>query len=269
MPEGDTVHLAAARLHEALAGATLTRTELRVPRYATVDLSGRVVDEVDAWGKHLFARIEGGVTLHTHLKMEGEWHLYRPRERWRAPAWQARAVLETPSWVAVGFRLGITELIATAREGDITAALGPDPLRPEWDPERVLTALRAAPERALGEALLDQRVIAGIGNVYKSEICFLSGIEPRTPIGDVPDLDKVVDLAKRLLEANRATGMQITTGDTRPGRRHWVYGRRGRPCVRCGTAIERDEQPSYGSPRVTYRCPACQVLRGALSPGSR
>jgi endonuclease-8 len=124
--------------------------------------------------------------------------------------------------------------------------------------------LRADPGRAIGTALLDQRAIAGPGNVYKSEVCFLRGVDPWTPVAEVGDLEAMVDLLKRLMEANRTTGSQITTGDTRPGRTHWVAARTGKPCRRCGTPIRKADQPSYDGERVTYWCPTCQP---GLGPG--
>ncbi len=169
MPEGDTVHLAATRLNGALAGQTLTRTDIRVPRFATVDLSGRRVLEVAARGKHLLFRIEDGMTLHTHFMMDGVWQLYRPGERWGAPASQARAVLETRRSVAVGFRLAVTEVIPTTGEHEAVGHLGPDLLGSDWDPDEALRRVEAQGGRPLGEALLDQTVMAGLGNVYKCE----------------------------------------------------------------------------------------------------
>jgi formamidopyrimidine-DNA glycosylase len=258
MPEGDTVFLAATRMHAALAGQRLVATDFRVPRFATADLSGQVVREVAARGKHLLLRTDAGTTLHTHFKMEGAWHLYRPRERWRGPAFQVRAVLRTDPWVAVGFRLAICELLPTANEHDVLGHLGPDVLGPDWDPAEALRRLRADPDRAIGTALLDQRTIAGPGNVYKSEICFLRGVDPWTPVGQTEDLQGMVDLLKRLMEANRTTGNQVTTGDTRPGRTSWVAARTGKPCRRCATPIRKADQPSYDGDRVTYWCPTCQ-----------
>jgi formamidopyrimidine-DNA glycosylase len=258
MPEGDTVHLAASRLGAALGGQKLLASDFRVPRFATADLTGQVVSEVVARGKHLLLRTDAGVTLHTHFKMEGEWQLYRPGERWRAPAWQVRAVLRTEPWVAVGVRLGICELLPTAREHEVVGHLGPDVLGRDWDPAEAVRRLRADPQRALGTALLDQRAIAGPGNIYKCEVCFLRGADPWTPVGRVADLEGLVDLLARLMQANRASGRQITTGDTRPGRTTWVAGRANQPCRRCGTLIRKAPQESYGAERVTYWCPTCQ-----------
>jgi len=261
VPEGDSVYLAATRLHTALAGSELLKTDFRVPRYATLDLSGRVLKEVVARGKHILMRLAGEMTIHTHFKMEGEWHLYRIGERWFGPAWQARVVLETREWVAVGFRLGVVDLLPTSEETRVVGHLGPDLLGDDWDAATAEANLRSRSEMTLAAALLDQSLMAGLGNIYKSEICFLAGIDPWTPVGAVTDLAKVVDLAKRTIEANRTTGMQITTGDNRPGRRHWVYGRKGEPCRRCGTAIERRGEVAGTRERVTYWCPGCQPSR--------
>lgn len=256
MPEGDTVFVAATRLHRALAGSTLTKTDFRVPALATSDLSGRALLEVAARGKHFLFRIEGGTTFHCHFKMDGEWHLYRHGARWRGPHHAVRTVLETQDWVAVGFHLAMTELIPTAEEDRVVGHLGPDPLN-DWDPDEALRRLRSHLDRPIGETLLDQTVIAGPGNVYKCEICFLRGVDPWTPVREVPDHEGLVHLTARLMQANRQTGTQVTTGDDRPGRRRWVYGRGGKPCRRCGTPIERKAQDPGGE-RVTYWCPTCQ-----------
>ena len=247
-------------MHQALAGEILTKTDFRVPQHATVDLSGLRVEDVVARGKHILIRIGPDVTLHTHFKMEGEWHLYKPGARWRVPAWQVRVVLVTEPRMAVGSRLAVVELVERDRETDIVGHLGPDLLGPDWDPALALANMSACPEAPIGETLLDQRMIAGLGNVYKSEICFLAGIDPWTPTGRVADLGRVIALAKRLMEANRSTGMQITTGIDVKGRRRWVYGRGQEPCRRCGTPIERSAEPGE---RVTYWCPGCQPARAA------
>ncbi len=266
MPEGDAAHLTARRLHAALAGNRLTRSDFRVPAFATADLSGQSVNEVVARGKHLLLRTDAGTTLHTHMKMDGEWHLYRPGERWRGPAHHVRVVLEADGRQAVGFRLGIVELLATEHEDRVVGHLGPDVLGPDWDPEEAVRRLRAEPGRPIGEAIIDQRVVAGPGNVYKSESLFLRGANPWTPAGDVDDLGGLVDLLKRLMEANRRTAGIITTGDTRPGRERWVYGRGGEPCRRCGTRIERGEQGPPTEERSTYWCPRCQPEHEAAPP---
>ncbi|WP_405722378.1 DNA glycosylase [Streptomyces sp. NBC_01537] len=265
MPEGDTVWLTARRLSDALAGHTLTRFDLRVPQLATTDLTGRRVEAVVPRGKHILARIEGGATLHSHLMMDGSWHLYAPGERWRGgPPHQVRAVLGTAERVAVGYRLPVLELVPTAEEDRAVGHLGPDLLGVDWDPGEAVRRLTAEPDRPLGEALLDQRNLAGLGNVYKSELCFLRGVTPWTPAAEVPAPERLVALAKRLLEANKARPGHITTGDTRRGRTHWVYGRADRPCLRCGTGVRVAQQGPAGQERVTYWCPRCQ--RGPTPP---
>lgn len=257
MPEGDTVFLAATRLHRALAGKVLTRTEFRVPRYATVDLAGRRVVRVVARGKHLLFRLDSGVTLHTHFLMQGSWHLYRPGERWRGPSHEVRVILSSEDVTAVGFRLPVVDLVQTSEEGSLVGHLGPDPLGDSWNLDEALRRLRERGSVAISEAVLDQSAIAGLGNVYKSEVCFLRGVHPETPVAEVSDLRGLVELAAKMLRANRTTGNQITTGVDRPGRRRWVYGRGGQPCRRCGTAIARSGG-GPGEDRVTYWCPTCQ-----------
>ena len=257
MPEGDTVWRTARRLDAALAGRVLTATDFRVPAYATVDLSGRRVDEVVSRGKHLLARI-GDQTVHSHLKMEGSWELYEPGARWRHPAHQARAVLSTEEVSAVGFLLGILEVIPRDREEDAVGYLGPDLLGSDWDADEAVRRLAAHPEQPIAVALLDQRNLAGLGNEYVNELCFLRGVLPTRPAGEV-DLPAAVALAHRLITANRDRPVRVTTGDTRRGRTSWVYGRMGRPCLRCGTPIRRSALGRTDlEERVTYYCPVCQ-----------
>lgn len=266
MAEGDTVFATAARMHEALAGWTLTRTDLRVPRFATADLSGQVIREVVPRGKHLLVRTDGEVSVHSHLGMDGTWRLYEPAERWRGRAFEARAVLETDSRVAVGHRLRRLEVIRTSAESDALRDLGPDVLGPDWDAAEATRRLTASPDREVGDALIDRSVMAGPGNVYRSEVCFLAGIDPRLPVDTVPDPVGLVDLMKSLMDRNRGGGRRVTTDDHRPGRELWVYGRRGRPCRRCGTPI-RSFMQGDGAGRVAYVCPRCQ--RDASSSGIR
>ncbi|MER6344622.1 Fpg/Nei family DNA glycosylase [Streptomyces sp. NPDC001595] len=260
MPEGDTVWQAASRLHAALAGKLLTRSDLRVPRFATADLTGRAVLDVTPRGKHLLTRIEGGLTLHSHLRMDGAWKIYRPGERWTGgPEHQIRAILGNDDRTAVGYRLPVLELLRTAEEDRAVGHLGPDLLGPDWDPERALANLLADPDRALGEALLDQRNLAGIGNVFKSELCFLLGATPWLPVGALP-ADRAAQLAtvaKKLLEANRDRPIRSTTG--RRGQDLYVYGRAPRPCLRCGTRIRVADQGDGSRDRPTYWCPTCQT----------
>jgi endonuclease VIII len=258
MPEGDTVWRTARRLHRALAGHTLDGCDLRVPRHATVDLSGEVVHEVVARGKHLLHRVGEDTTLHSHLRMEGVWHLYRPGSPWRRPGFQARVVLRTDAWVAVGFGLTDVRVVRRGEEPDLVGHLGPDLLGPDWDPAEAVRRLRADPRREVGEALLDQRNLAGIGNLYKSEVLFLTGLHPFRAVADVGDLTLVVERARTLLAANRERATQTTTGDTRRGRRTWVYGRAGLPCRRCGTTVRVADQGDVTRERPTFWCPRCQ-----------
>lgn len=179
-----------------------------------------------------------------------------PGARWRGPAHEVRAVLTTADAVAVGVRLGVLELLTPEEEQAALGHLGPDVLGADWDPEEALRRLVADPARTAHEAVQDQRVMAGPGNVYANEVCFLRGLHPTTPVSGVADPAALVALMHRVMSANRTTGLQITTGDTRRGRRQWVYGRQGRPCLRCGTIVRRDQQQAPG--RVRYWCPACQ-----------
>ena len=286
MPEGDTVHRAARRLHEALAGRTVTRCDVRVPQYATVDLSGEVVHGVVARGKHLLMRI-GTMTVHSHLKMEGSWHVYRLGSRWRRPAFEARMVLgvgasrvgvdtnantdaevdaesadvansEAEGWQAVGFALGELEIAPTAREDDMVGHLGPDPLGDDWDRAEALARLGSDPTRPIGLALLDQRIVAGLGNDYRNETLFLRGVLPETPVGDL-DAAAALDLAVRLIRANRDRVERTTTGDTRRGRRLWVAHRERQPCRRCGTPVRQGTLGDTAlTERMTWYCPSCQ-----------
>ena len=259
MPEGDAVWNTAKRLHAALAGQVLTRSDFRVPRYATVSLTGQLVTEAVARGKHLLIRTDGGFTVHTHLRMDGYWRIQpadgaRPLGR----SHQLRLVLGNTQWLAAGYLLGVTEVLPTAREDQVTGHLGPDLLGQDWDPAAAVARLARDPGRPVGEALLDQRNLAGAGTVYAAEMMFLRGINPFRPVGQIDDLGALVDLGQRLLDANKERPGHTTTGDTRPGRQHWVYGRAGRPCLRCGTLIRRDEAGSPGQERVRFWCPNCQ-----------
>lgn len=263
MPEGDTVWRVARNLQRALAGRVV-KVDFRVPALATALLEAEVVETVSR-GKHLLTRFGSGETLHTHLKMEGSWHLYRPGEKWRRPAHEARVVLKSPEWLAVGFSLGIVELVPTGTEDTVVGHLGPDLLGPDWDPDEAVRRLWADPGREIAEALLDQRNLAGIGNMYMSELCFLAGLHPRTPVADSGDLRRIVDRAHSLLLANRERAEQNTTGDLRHHQRHWVYRRIRNPCRRCGTMIKADQHGPVGQERASFWCPSCQPAPPALS----
>jgi endonuclease-8 len=259
MPEGDTVHLAAQRLHAALAGRRLTRGELRVPQLATADLAGREVTEVAARGKHLLTRLSGDLTLHTHFRMEGSFRMFRPGSRWSGgPSHQIRVVLANEEWVAVGYRLPVVELLATGDEDRVVGHLGPDVLGTDWDQAVAISNLRRDPTAEIGTALLDQRNLAGLGNLYRTEALFLRGVSPWTTTGDVTDLDALVTLGRRLMLANRDRWEQTTTGRTSRSESHHVFERQGRPCRRCGTAIRSARQGDAGRDRITYWCPTCQ-----------
>lgn len=264
MPEGDTVWNTARVLDSALARTTIRHSDFRVPALATVDLSGHIVQGCASRGKHLLLRLTGPgathLTLHSHLRMDGAWRIYGAGEPFRGrPAHLIRVVLRTLTTVAVGYHLHDLALVPTAEEETLVGHLGPDllgsPDRPGgWDPEEAVRRLRRQPDRSIAEALLDQRNLAGIGNLYKAEILFLRGINPATPISKVDNLDGVVDLAHKLLRANRGRWTQATTGSLRRGQEVYVYGRSGAPCRRCGTLILREIQGE----RVTFWCPLCQ-----------
>ena len=247
----------ARMLDAALGGRVLTRSDFRVPRYATTDLAGRTVTETLSRGKHLLTRVDGGVTVHTHLRMDGSW---RVRAAGSPPArdHRIRLVLANDAWQATGKLLGVVEVLATRNEERVVGHLGPDLLGPDWDPDEAVRRLRASPDRPVGEALLDQRNLAGVGNFFLTEMLFLRGVSPWRSVGQVKDLDALVELGRRLLDANKTRIDQVTTGDRAPGRRTWVYGRASQPCRRCGTSISRAEQGATGEERVRFWCPACQ-----------
>lgn len=263
VPEGDTVHLTAKRLRAALAGHVLQRGELRHPKLVEHDLSGRTVLDVRSVGKHLFTRFDDDRSLHSHLRMDGSWHLYAPRERWRMPGHHARVLLVAPDHQAVGFRLHDLDLVPRAGEGRYVDRLGPDLLVPEWTPAHQAEAERrldARPDRAFGLALLDQSVVAGIGNVYVNELCFLVGVSPHTPVADVaaPARAEAIASARRLLWDNRFRYARTTTGSISRGSRHWVYDRARRPCRRCGTPIATKPLGDQPEARTSWFCPRCQ-----------
>jgi endonuclease-8 len=260
VPEGDTVWRAARRLDRALSGQVLVHTDFRVPAFATWDLSGATVTDTVSRGKHLLTRIDGPAswTLHTHLKMEGGWRVLEPAQAWPRPGHTARVVLETASVVAVGFQLGIVEILPRDQESDVVGHLGPDLLGPDWSPDEAVRRLLEQPTRPVKDALLDQTRLAGVGNMYASELCFVCGVAPETPVERVPDLPRMVARAHQLLDVNRHRAVQSTTGDLARGRSLWVYRRGGRPCRRCGTPITESMLGETGRERATYACRSCQ-----------
>jgi len=260
VPEGDAVWFTARRLHEALAGRTLTRSDFRVPRYATVNLTGQTVTEAAARGKHLLIRTDRGLTVHTHLKMDGAWRITPASGRPPAQIHTLRVVLANAEWVAAGYQLGITEVLRTSREGEVIGHLGPDLLGDDWDPVEAVRRLSLLPDRTIGEALLDQKSLAGAGVIFATEMLFLRGIDPWRPVGSVSvdDLTALVELGHRLLDASKERPGHVTTGDPRPGRENWAYGRAGRPCRRCGTPIRKGRQGPPGQERPRFWCPNCQ-----------
>ena len=260
MPEGDTVWLTAHRLDTALRDRELTVGELRVPQLATTDLRGQTVTGVVARGKHLLTRLGSGLTLHSHLRMDGSWYLSRADTRpHRHPEHLVRAQLGNTAWLATGYRVHDLRLVATAQEHELVGHLGPDLLGPDWDLASAVTNLRTDEQRSIGEALLDQRLLAGIGNLYKCESLFVEHVHPWTAVAAVADLSRLVTTAQRLMRANRDHPAQSTTGRTGRGQEHWVYGRRGEACLRCRTPIEYAEQSEQPYARSTYWCPRCQA----------
>jgi endonuclease-8 len=249
VPEGDSVWRAANQLHTALAGQKLLASDFRVPRFATLNLAGWTMEEVVPRGKHLLMRLAGPgqerLTIHSHLKMEGSWQIYPPGGRWRKPGFTARCVLRTAAADAVGFSLGLLEVIKTSEEDKAVGFLGPDLLGPDWDPVEAERRVTARPDVPVGVALLDQSNLAGIGNIYRCEVCFLAGIHPASPVAAVKDWPAMFADAKQLLEANLGAGRRTTLLNARgtpvgraagrPG--YWVYRREHQPCLRCRTPI--------------------------------
>lgn len=269
MPEGDTVWRQARDLHAALAGRPLTASDFRVPAFATLDLTGQRVDSVQSRGKHLLMNV-GDVVIHSHLLMEGHWDIYgvaqgAPLPKLRRPAHTIRAILRNESAAAIGFSLGILEVLPVQQAQQALSHLGPDLLGPDWNIEEATARILATPDRPIGLALLDQNKLAGIGNIYRNELCFLGGVHPETPSAQVHTLPRILELAKRLLEANKDRPQRSTTGG--PARRAnslWVYRLAGSPCKRCGVLIREatlaDPEHPERAARSIYFCPRCQPL---------
>ena len=275
MPEGDTIFRTATVLRAALVGRRVTaaRAQPRPGLRRVPDLSvlvGATVATVDARGKHLLIGFDTGLTLRSHLRMTGSWHRYRPGEAWRRPRSQASAILETPEAVAVAFNTPVVELLTAGelRRSRPLTTLGPDLLGRDFDAAEALRRLRERDAEQLGNALLDQRAVAGIGNVYKSEVAFLERMDPWAPVATFDDgeLLSALATARRLLQANTRGGERITTGSPSRGERLWVYGRGGRACRRCGSLVRHGRQGDLA--RLTYWCPRCQPSSEAPTPRS-
>jgi formamidopyrimidine-DNA glycosylase len=258
MPEGNTVWLIARTLRAALAGRQLTTADLRAADLATTNLRGRTVTEVIPRGKHLLIRFDNNLTLHTHLRMDGSWRVQPAGRSLADPHDHVRVVLGNATRTAIGDRVHDIALIPTTAEDTFVGHLGPDLLGTDWDADQATLRIMAHPQRPIAEALLDQRNLAGAGNVYKAEACFLRGLSPWTPVGDVRDIAAVVDIVHRLLRTNRERYEHVTTGDARPGRRTWVYDRAGKPCRRCGATVQVAWQGEKEQARVSYWCANCQ-----------
>jgi endonuclease VIII len=272
MPEGDTIFRAARTLQRALAGATVTRFESMFPALNRIDadrpLAGRTVESVTAQGKHMLMAFSGDLVLRTHMRMHGSWHLYRPGERWQRPVRDMRIVVETSTFVAVGFNVPIAEFLTSrdiARHRQL-GTLGPDLLAADFDHATAASRLRAHNADTIADALLNQRLLAGIGNVFKSEILFLAGLHPHQKVGALSDeaLKQLIVEARRQLQANVLNHAQTlspavgrrTTRSLDPAAKLWVYGRAGQPCRRCGALIRGEK--SGPEARNTYWCPRCQ-----------
>jgi endonuclease VIII len=285
VPEGDSVWRAARRMAAGLVGRTVLASDFRVPQHATADLSGRRVLSFDSYGKHMLTRLgpagtEAGLTLHTHFEMDGAWQLVGPGKSLpRTYDDEVRLVLRTaepdgrPGPTAYALRMPVLELVETAHEDRVLGHLGPDLLGPRWDADghedEAVRRLAADPARPLVEALLDQRNLAGIGNLWAVETCYLRGVSPWAPVAGV-DLRAAVRLARRMMRYALEHPAQVTTGDTRRGHTHWVYGRAGRPCRRCGTPVDhRDAVTGAPYARETWWCPTCQPFPSLAERPSR
>ena len=274
MPEGDTIHRTADTLQRAIGGQVVTRFESVLPKLTRVDadapVRGRTVERVEARGKHLLIWFSGDLVLRTHMRMNGSWHIYRPGERWQRPHRDMRIVIETPAMHAIAFTVPVAEFV-TARElanHDVVAELGPDPLSDTFNAEQAIQRMQAHGDMEIADVLLDQSVIAGIGNVFKSEVLFGARVNPFAHVSQLTreQLAAIVAVATRFMRANvpgavsafsRTGGMRRTTGRADPSARLWVYGRGGQPCRRCGTAISRKKQGPFS--RSTYWCERCQT----------
>ena len=262
MPEGDTIHRAAKTLNMALAGRVITRFETMFPQLARVDddapLAGRTVESVEAAGKNLLMHFSGDLHLRTHMRMHGSWHIYKPGERWRARKSDMRIVIETETWVAVGFHIPIAEFY-DERQEDLRK-IGPDFLGETFDEAEAVRRIRERADSEIAEVLLNQRVVAGIGNEYKSEVLFMARVNPFTRVRDVTgeQLDSILKIARKVMLANiqKRSMSRVTTFSLDLRQNLYVFSRGGKPCRRCGTAIAYKKHGRDA--RGTYWCPKCQ-----------
>lgn len=266
MPEGDSVYQLSKRL-QFMRGREVLSSSLRVPSVALEKFDGERVMRVWPYGKHLFMHFSGGNVLHTHLKMEGTWSVHRLGEKWRKQGYKARVVLvlaEEPTPIEiVGFELGLVEVFPLTSYTERMGYLGPDILYPDWDSygrEEARRRILETPERPIGSALLDQKNLAGIGNEYRAEACFLGGVHPATPVANT-DVGLLLDISRRIMWANRNSPIRVTTGVKRAGENGYVFGREGRPCRRCGTPILKSslQWRSDELDRLIWWCPVCQL----------
>lgn len=274
MPEGDTIFRAARTLNRALAGREIVRFESVFPALTRIHedtpVTGRTVESVSAAGKHVLMRLSGDLVLRTHMRMNGSWHVYRPGERWLRPRRDMRIVIGTDAFEAVGFNVPVAEFLrgaAVGRQEDLRK-MGPDLLGEPFDEEEALRRIRARATTEIADVLLNQRVVAGIGNVYKSEVLFLCRVHPFAEVQSIGDdlLRCLLRTARQHLQANvidptaaivTYRGYRRTTRRADPGERLYVYGRARQPCRRCGTAVEVRAQGRDA--RLTYWCPHCQA----------
>lgn len=259
MPEGDTLFRIARALTTALVGRPLLAVDTTVPALARGELVGRTAVAVEATGKNLLIRLDDGRAIYSHLRMTGSWHVYRPGERWLKPRAYARLVLTTREIVAVCFSAPVIELLDPGgeRRHAVLTQLGPDVLAPDFDP--AAAAARLADPRPLGEVVMDQRVVAGLGNVYKSELLFILRLDPWRPAERLSLAERtgLMEHARKYMRQNVAPGAGgRTTRNALTGPRTWVYGRSGEDCLVCGARVAMRRQGAAG--RSTYYCPRCQ-----------
>ena len=276
MPEGDTIFRSARALNRALAGKIVTRFDTALAPLASVNdntpVAGRVIEKVESRGKWLIVYFSGDLMLVTHMLMSGSWHIYRAGERWRQPKSRMRAVITTSDFEAVAFNVPVAQF-HTARSlerSTMVPKLGPDLLSDDFSEAEARTRLMAHANDDVADALLNQRIMAGIGNVYKSEICFACQVNPFRKVSSLTsnEIECILDRSRKFLAVNVAdgagdgiityTGPRRTTHAANQGERLWVYGRQGRECRRCGATVLMRKQGSGA--RSTYWCPDCQPM---------